>query len=522
MKFAFVILACVSVPVAADIQISVVQPTSGQLAGDSLFVAATVTSTFELASVTASVADRASPLMFSSAAVPGRFGATPGWTNTVSLNGLERGAFNITVTARDLFGAESSFQTSFTLDRRPVLAITARLQDTVTKSSVPVDFSFSDDGPTPATIRIVAGSTLLATNPVTSLNLSAFDHSSITLRFEITDSEGQTTTDQRTIFIESNPRLRTIGPAPPPGDPKVKIEGDWIAYHDGGIWAGLSNTVTHVAYGIQSDGPRTLALTADGTLYTDPVRYFSQERGWFYAVMKLKDGVVTPVMDEVTGSKSETEFISNFGPFWDGQHILYIKRDPERGYALIQLANGVEMMIAGWNESMPSFTALNGWVAYTQKGTSGQDQIWMRAPDGSKAQRTFFGSSSRIEVLNPSGELILSNAGFKYLSQPGTPLLELGQYIGQTSWNNDRWTVAIGGTLFALNPADVIQRIAVRNGQAVISLRTASTNLVEIQASTDLVNWQTLATVTPSGGVAEFSDPGSVGQANRFYRTSSQ
>ncbi|MDA1275508.1 MAG: hypothetical protein O2960_15925 [Verrucomicrobia bacterium] len=522
MKIAFVILACVSVPVAAAIQVTIVQPTPGQLAGDSVFVAATVTSTFEIASVTASVADRTSLLTFSSSSVPGRFGAIPGWTNTVSLNGLERGAFNITVTARDVFGAESSSQTSFTLDRRPVLRITAPLQDTVTKSSVPVDFSFSDDGPTLATIRILAGSTLLATNPVTSLNLSAFDHSSVTLRFEITDSEGQTTTDQRTVFIESNPRLRAIGPAPPPDDLKVKIEGDWIAYHDGGIWAGLSNTVTRVAYGIQSDGPRTLALTTDGTLYTDPVRYFSQERGWFYAVMKLKDGVVSPVMDEVKGRKIETEFISNFAPFWDGQHVLYIKRDPERGYALILLANGVETMIAGWNDSMPAFTALNGWVAYTQKGTSGQDQIWMRAPDGSKAQRTFFGSSSRIEVLNPSGELMLSNAGVKHLSQPGKPLLELSAFIGQPAWSGDHWSVTIGSTLFRLDPADVIQSISIRNGQAMISLRTVNTGPVEIQASTDLENWQTLATVPPSEGVVEFSDQGSVGLLLRFYRTVSQ
>lgn len=197
MKFALVILACVSVPVAAAIQVTVVQPTPGQLAGDSLFVAATVTSTFELASITASVADRASPLMFSSAAVPGLFGATPGWTNTVSLNGLERGAFNIIVTARDMFGAESLSQTSFKLDRRPVLRISAPLQDTVTKFSVPVDFSFSDDGPNRTTIRILTGSILLSTNPVTSLNLSAYDHPSVSGPGERTDARNHHTQRRR-------------------------------------------------------------------------------------------------------------------------------------------------------------------------------------------------------------------------------------------------------------------------------------------------------------------------------------
>jgi hypothetical protein len=65
----------------------------------------------------------------------------------------------------------------------------------------------------------------------------------------------------------------------------------------------------------------------------------------------------------------------------------------------------------------------------------------------------------------------------------------------------------------------LIQSIAIRSGQVEISVQTASTGPVELQASTDLVNWTTLATVVPAGGVAEFKAPGSVGQGARFYRT---
>jgi hypothetical protein len=519
MRLALIFAWACCFPTLASVQVLVVQPVLNQITGDSLFVAVTVNSTFELASVTASVGGSSVPLGFSQTAVPVRFGATPGWTNSVSLEGLERGAYSLSVTAKDAFGAEASAQTSFRLDRKPVLQVTAPAQGSVIKGVVPVEFSFSDDGEAPASVRILAGATVLATNRLGALNLSAYDHSSVALRFEIKDSEGQITAEERTVFVESNPRLRLIGAAPPPVDPKTKIQGDWIAYHDGGIWAGLSNMVTHLAYGIQSDGHRTLALAQDGTLYTDPVRYYSRERGWFYAVMKLKDGVVTPVMDEVKGRKIETEFISNSDPYWDGEHIFYTKRDPLRGYALIKLADGVETIIAGWNDYAPVYTALEGWVAYIQKGTTGQDQIWVRSPDGDRIQRTFFGSSSKIEMLNPKGELILNNGGVKYLSQPGRQLLELGRFIGQSAWSADHWAVTIGSTLFALHLGDLIQSIAIRSGQVEISVQTASTGPVELQASTDLVNWTTLATVVPAGGVAEFKVPGSAGQGVKFYRT---
>ena len=176
-------------------------------------------------------------------------------------------------------------------------------------------------------------------------------------------------------------------------------------------------------------------------------------------------------------------------------------------------------MIAGWNGYAPVYTALEGWVAYIQKGTTGQDQIWVRSPDGDRIQRTFFGSSSKIEVLNPKGELILNNGGVKYLSQPGRQLLELGRFIGQSAWSADHWAVTIGSTLFALHLGDLIQSIAIRSGQVEISVQTASTGPVELQASTDLVNWTTLATVVPAGGVAEFKVPGSAGQGVKFYRT---
>jgi len=52
-------------------------------------------------------------------------------------------------------------------------------------------------------------------------------------------------------------------------------------------------------------------------------------------------------------------------------------------------------------------------------------------------------------------------------------------------WSGDHWTVTIGSTLLRLDPADVIQSISIRNGQAMLSLRSESTGPIEIRVSTD-------------------------------------
>lgn len=195
------------IPAEAAINITIVQPTAGQLVDDNVFVAATVASTFELATVNASGSSRAAALVFSPNSVRGRFGSTPAWTNTISLAGLPRGSNSITVMATDVFGNTSSAQVSFNHDRKPVLVVNAPLPDAVARPTMAVDFACSDDGPVPCRIRILANGQLVATNQIAVLDLSAFDHSEVSLRFEATDSAGQMTVDERGVFVETNPRL---------------------------------------------------------------------------------------------------------------------------------------------------------------------------------------------------------------------------------------------------------------------------------------------------------------------------
>ena len=64
----------------AEILVSIIQPSAGQVTDDNLVIAATVTSTFEFAAVTASVEGRGAELVFAATAISNRGIQFPGWT----------------------------------------------------------------------------------------------------------------------------------------------------------------------------------------------------------------------------------------------------------------------------------------------------------------------------------------------------------------------------------------------------------------------------------------------------------
>lgn len=572
--------ACVCIQSSAEIRITVLQPSPGELSDDNLFISATVASTFELASVTASVEGREAKLVFTASAIPGRFGATPGWTNSLSLAGLSRGPFNLAVTAKDVLGSSSATQVSFTHDRKPVLVVASPTPNAVARPTVAVDFACSDDGPTPCAVRILANGQLLATNQVNALDLSAFDHSGVALRFEVKDSAGQTTIDERGVFVETNPQLsevlsvtgnfwdvqpdrilfldgtrilkirdRSSGRETVILNDKDKVaeygflapkgamfvaSGTVFDWRDGklvdlGLLNSQNSLVVNGGYAIWNvnfvfqdlmlrdlvAGTNVIVSRKTGNWHNDvatngDVVFWGND----YKIYRYRRGVTTLVSTDST--------VWNTYPVTDGTNVVYRKHGNGTFAIIMVSATGESMLVpalAGDATPGADYQLNSGWVAYRKPGTGGPLQVWTRSPGGAETQITYFGSSSGIESLNPNGELIVSNGGTKYLSQAGRPLLALGPYIGETAWRDGRWTVVIGGSLFALAPADVIQNISVRSGLITFSVRTVSTKPVVIQASTDLVNWQTMATVTPSAGVAQFSEPKFTGSSLRFYRT---
>jgi len=199
----------------ANITIGIVQPTAGLVVGDDLGIIAATSSTFEVRKVVAVVEDRQIDLFFTSAAYYDKWGKPyPGWTNTLSLAGLTRGAKVVIVTATDAFNNSGQAQTTFVYDRKPVLTVSAPLDQTVARPPLRVAASCVDDDPAGCTIQVTVGGKVLAAghNRVDQeISLSPYEGGWTTVRFVATDSAGQQTVTDIAVAVESSVRLDRFG-----------------------------------------------------------------------------------------------------------------------------------------------------------------------------------------------------------------------------------------------------------------------------------------------------------------------
>src|SRR5262249_42960798 len=132
----------------------VTNPWVGSVNEDNLYVQVGVTSTYEVQSVTATVSDRTTNLIY---------GSNLGWTGNLALGGLARGTQILTVVATDVFGNSGQTQTSFVHDLPPVLSVIEPATALFARPQFRVRASATDDDPNGAVIKAyVNGSRLLA------------------------------------------------------------------------------------------------------------------------------------------------------------------------------------------------------------------------------------------------------------------------------------------------------------------------------------------------------------------------
>jgi hypothetical protein len=199
---------------AANISIDIVQPALNQLVGSQLRVAASIQSEFELATVRASVGDRESPLTFASSAYCDRFGCHPGWSGVISLSGLPRGPKSVTVIATDVFGASAQVTRAFIFDAEPALTVVEPLDSTVARPGVHVSATCTDDDPQGcASVTVALNGTVVASGVSAidqTISLEAYEGAEVVLQLRARDSAGQVVTEQRTVYVDSSPRLSLL------------------------------------------------------------------------------------------------------------------------------------------------------------------------------------------------------------------------------------------------------------------------------------------------------------------------
>jgi len=598
------VLLTVSVGGMGDISITIIKPTENGFSGDPLTVVATVQSTFELRTIAARVEDREAELVFSQEAYFD-YRMTewrPGWTGQVPLSGLAKGSQRVSVTAQDVFGSSGSKEVGFIFNEKPIVTVEEPLSDSVAVPIIKVRVSSSDDDEADSRIEIWAtdshGSKLglvLSGGELIDeeVDLSNFDHSSIRLRFNGIDSAGQVSSDERVVWVESNPRLVHLQSVEGrifdvQGDRILYLEGDNLKIRDtvsgeesvivtelrpsygfltpkGAIFVGGDDVITWRVFDFRDSslvdlGPcwsSTLKVRGDYAVWSDRsslvlrdlvsgTNTIVAETGWPTPGDVSAGGVVVyssyPDSQVFRYEKGSTLQLTHDKDFWnggaltDGTNVIYYKSRPyasveDQTYVIAMHGPQGEAILAGpWTPRViPSFfyAANNGWLAFPRPGTGGELQVWTRSPSGELEQRSFFGTSSYVECLNPYGEVVFRNDQTRCLSVPGQSFLSLGRLARYPTlrpmfWQDGQWLLVIGRSLFSVDttPASIraVNPAMKSGGEFGLQVEAVNLRKVTIQVSSDLSTWEDVVTEWVRDGVASFVDADAGSFLGRFYR----
>ena len=257
-------------PPVPPVQARFAVPVAGGPVPDSVSVVVVVAATFEIRTVTATLAGREITLAFEPEAYQcTRSERCPGFVGTLSLAGQPTGSYTLTARATDVRGNSDQVSINVTHDNPPALTVNAPLDLSVALPTIPIDARCTDDLPgcvVEAHINWDGSGSPVQSAPLQlngPLDLSSrIEEGRIELTLVARDSARQETTVVRTIYVQSPARLTTVAELPgaildAAGQRLLFVErgtpGDTIAIYD------RSTGLTEV-----------IALPANQTIENDP------------------------------------------------------------------------------------------------------------------------------------------------------------------------------------------------------------------------------------------------------------
>ncbi len=166
-----------------------------------------------------------------------------------------------------------------------------------------------------------------------------------------------------------------------------------------------------------------------------------------YQVYRYRAGEDSQLTHDIT--------VWNTYPQTDGINVVYRKHTPccvNQTYAIVLYGASGETTLAParWQEAQPGrdYLANGGWIAFTKVGMGDQLQVWRRSPAGEETQVSFFGSSSYLAGLSPSGEVMFTNGNRRYLGRQSAFPVDISSTLGRVLWQDRQWLVMIGRSLF--------------------------------------------------------------------------
>jgi len=243
------------------------------------------------------------------------------------------------------------------------------------------------------------------------------------------------------IYDWNNGQLYNLGH--PNSAHSLRVAGDYAIWSvSSNLWRRQLSTRTNIQ--ISNDaGNWKNAIASNGV-----VGFWAY--GGNYSVIRYQGGSSTTL---ATDSNYWNSYVES-----DGLGFLYRKHDPccsNQQYAITFHNGSIESALTVFRDKEPSpgrdYQINNGWVAFTELGAVGQTHVWSRDTGGSLLQRTIYGSDSTIDTLSADGEIMMINAGNRYLSDTSAQSTLVSSTLGMSSKKNGIWYIAIGRSLFSVN-----------------------------------------------------------------------
>lgn len=161
-------------------------------------------------------------------------------------------------------------------------------------------------------------------------------------------------------------------------------------------------------------------------------------------MLKYKNGSTTAIQ--------ETQQISGIGgEILSGDTILYTV------FSTVGGSDNYLYMHDGTTKTLLSnlpvgYEIASKYIAYTIPGAASEAQVWVRDSTGNSVQRTFFGSSSSVVGLNPSGDMLFINSSkLYYLKKDSLMPREIGSYVAAPFYKDNTWYIIKANSLYKIN-----------------------------------------------------------------------
>jgi hypothetical protein len=501
-----------SVSPPSPIQATLRSPAADALVPSAVAVVVTIVSTYEVHSVTATLAGS----------------EQPGFSGTLSLAGQPPGRYTLTVVAIDVRDNTDQYSIEVTHDNPPQLSVLAPLDRSVALPMLAYEASCSDDLPG-CTVELMVNNQSQLSAPALlagQLDMSAWLGRQVRIVLRAHDSAGQVTELERAVFAENGARLAVVTEVPGPivhvdeqhllyvepgdaGDRLVildrisglteqiplpagrTIHADsafliptgaiFVAEGSGGL---LSSRVYLWSNGLLTDlaypnSTNSLVVSGNYAIWNEATKLYrvdtssglttliaSNTGNWLNSV--TADGTVVfwstsyQIVRDVAGVQTilaSDPILWHVYPLTDGPNVVYRKSDPccsNQQYSIEFLDGSGVHVLAAMRSAEPQplwdYQINSGWVAYTDLGNLGQLHVFTRSPLGDTVRHTDFGTTSHLDYLAGNGELMLANSQQRYFSR-GTGLLAISSAAGRGYWLDGVWYVAIGRALLRADTA---------------------------------------------------------------------